>query len=54
MLNAVRGQEVDAEVEILIVDSGSEDESLEIARRHGAVIHEIPRASFSTGERATT
>ena len=49
VLSAVRAQEVDADVEILIVDSGSEDESLEIARRHGAVIHEIPRASFSHG-----
>ena len=49
VLSAVRAQEVDADVEILIVDSGSDDASLEIARKHGAVIHEIPRASFSHG-----
>src|SRR4029079_10917421 len=33
----------------LIVDSGSTDGSLEIARRHGAVVHEIERSEFSHG-----
>jgi glycosyltransferase involved in cell wall biosynthesis len=49
VLSAVRGQAVDVEVEILIVDSGSSDGSLEIARRHGARVHEIPRSEFSHG-----
>lgn len=49
VLEAVRGQRVDRELEILIVDSGSTDGSLEIARRHGAVIHEIDRRDFSHG-----
>jgi glycosyltransferase involved in cell wall biosynthesis len=49
VLRAVRAQHVDREVEILIVDSGSTDGSLEIARRHGAVLHEIPKTEFSHG-----
>ena len=49
VLAAVRGQRVDRELEILIVDSGSTDGSLEIARRHGAVVHEIEAGQFSHG-----
>lgn len=49
VLTAVRAQRVDREVELLVVDSGSTDGSLEVARRHGAVVHQIPRASFSHG-----
>ncbi len=44
VLEAVRSQRIDRELEILIVDSGSTDGSLEIARRHGAVVHEIDDA----------
>ena len=36
VLAAVRAQRIDREVELLIVDSGSTDGSLEIAERHGA------------------
>jgi glycosyltransferase involved in cell wall biosynthesis len=49
VLAAVRTQQVDREVEILIVDSGSTDGSLEIARRHGAAVHEIDAGEFSHG-----
>jgi glycosyltransferase involved in cell wall biosynthesis len=49
VLAAVRAQRVDRELEILIVDSGSTDGSLEIARRHEAVVHEIPKSEFSHG-----
>ena len=49
VLSAVRAQRIDRELEILIVDSGSTDGSLEIARRHGAVVHEIPKSEFSHG-----
>jgi GT2 family glycosyltransferase/SAM-dependent methyltransferase len=49
VLTAVRAQQVDREVELLVVDSGSTDGSLEIARQHGARIHEIPKAEFSHG-----
>jgi O-antigen biosynthesis protein len=49
VLGSVRAQQVDRELEILIVDSGSTDESVEIARKHGARVHEIGRAEFSHG-----
>ncbi len=51
VLSAVRAQVLPAgyELEILVIDSGSSDGSLEIARRHGAVVHEIPQSEFSHG-----
>jgi glycosyltransferase involved in cell wall biosynthesis len=49
VLTAVRDQEVDRPVELLVWDSGSTDGSLEIAERHGARIHRIPKAEFSHG-----
>ncbi|MGH2837880.1 MAG: glycosyltransferase family 2 protein, partial [Thermoleophilaceae bacterium] len=49
VLTAVRGQEVDREVEIVIIDSGSTDGSVEIAERHGAIVHRIDKSEFSHG-----
>ena len=51
VLSAVRSQELPSghELEILVIDSGSSDDSIEIARRHGAVVHEIPQSEFSHG-----
>lgn len=49
VLGAVRAQRVDRELEILIVDSGSTDGSLEIAERHGAAVHRIAMEDFSHG-----
>ena len=49
VLAAARAQEVDAHVELLVCDSGSRDNSVATARRHGAEIIEIAPASFSHG-----
>jgi glycosyltransferase involved in cell wall biosynthesis len=49
VLRAVRAQQVDAQVELLVADSGSRDGSVAIARRHGADVVEIAPASFSHG-----
>jgi rhamnosyltransferase len=49
VLTAVRAQLVDAEVELLIADSGSRDRSVEVARGHGADVIEIPAGEFSHG-----
>jgi O-antigen biosynthesis protein len=49
VLSAVRAQELDRELEILVIDSGSTDGSLSIAERYGARVHEIPKSEFSHG-----
>jgi len=49
VLAAVAAQEVAADVEVLICDSSSGDESVAVARRHGADVLRIPRADFSHG-----
>ncbi len=46
VLDAVRAQ---GDVELLVIDSGSRDGSLEIARAAGATVHEIPAAEFGHG-----
>lgn len=48
-LDAIAAQDVDAQVEIVVVDSGSTDGTPEVARRHGAHVHEIPGSSFGHG-----
>lgn len=48
-LDAIAGQALDEELEIVIVDSGSSDGSIEAARSRGAVVREIPAADFSHG-----
>jgi glycosyltransferase involved in cell wall biosynthesis len=48
-LAAVRSQQTDAEVELLICDSGSRDGTVSMARRFGARVIEIPPSSFSHG-----
>jgi len=48
-LDAVRAQQIDHEVELLVCDSGSTDGSVQVARERGARVLEIERASFSHG-----
>ncbi len=48
-LRAIAAQQVDEEVEVVIVDSGSSDGSVDVARSHGAVIIEIPATAFTHG-----
>ncbi len=48
-LAAVRAQRVDSELELLVCDSGSSDETPELARSYGATVIEIPPQSFSHG-----
>lgn len=45
----VFAQARDFELEVLIVDSGSTDGTVELARRYGAKVHEIPPAEFNHG-----
>jgi rhamnosyltransferase len=47
-LEAVRGQDA-SDIEVLVVDSGSEDDTLLVARRYPVRILEIPRETFSYG-----
>ena len=49
VLAAVRAQQVDRPVELLVIDSGSSDGSVALARSHGARVVEIPPAEFSHG-----
>jgi len=48
-LEAIAEQRVDEEVEVVVVDSGSRDGSVETARRLGARVHEIDAAEFGHG-----
>ena len=49
VLAAVRGQQLDAQIELLVCDSGSRDASVQIAKRHGAEVFEIAPHEFSHG-----
>ena len=48
-LEAIGAQEVDDDVEVVVVDSGSTDGSVDRARELGATVHEIPPAEFVHG-----
>jgi rhamnosyltransferase len=49
VLAAVRDQELERPLELLVADSGSTDGSLEVARAHGARILPVAPGSFSHG-----
>lgn len=48
-LEAIASQQVDDEVETVIVDSGSSDASVELARGRGALVREIAPEEFNHG-----
>jgi rhamnosyltransferase len=48
-LDGIEWQRVDHEVETIVVDSGSQDDSVGIARARGARVHEIKTAEFRHG-----
>lgn len=49
VLDAVRSQEIDRGVDLLVCDSGSTDGSQRVAREHGAQLLQIEREQFSHG-----
>jgi rhamnosyltransferase len=49
LLDGIRAQWRDFELEIIVIDSGSTDGTVEVAQRYGAVVHRIPQAEFNHG-----
>lgn len=49
LLEKLRGQKTDFGYEILVIDSGSTDGTVELARRFGTTLHRIDPASFDHG-----
>jgi rhamnosyltransferase len=51
ILTAVLNQDVDGPVDVLVIDSGSSDSTLEIVSRHPEVrLHQIPNSEFGHGK----
>lgn len=48
-LRGISSQRIDEPVEVVVIDSGSRDGSVALARGHGAVVREIPPQEFNHG-----
>jgi glycosyltransferase involved in cell wall biosynthesis len=48
-LDGIRCQETSDEVQIVVIDSGSSDGSVAVARERGAFVHQIPAHEFTHG-----
>lgn len=48
-LDAIARQRIDEEYEVVVVDSGSTDDTVAIAKAHGARVHTIPAEEFHHG-----
>jgi rhamnosyltransferase len=49
LLDGICAQEGDFELKLVVVDSGSTDGTVELARRYGATVHQIPKSEFNHG-----
>jgi len=49
LLERISAQEVDFDVEVLVIDSGSTDGTDELARHYGATVYQIRRQQFNHG-----
>jgi rhamnosyltransferase len=48
-LDAIATQQIDEDYEVLVVDSGSTDDTVALAEAHGARVHTIPAEEFHHG-----
>ena len=48
-LDGIRDQDTSEPIQIVVVDSGSTDKSVSVARERGALVHEIPSHEFTHG-----
>ncbi len=49
LLESISGQKTDFAHEVLVVDSGSTDGTVDVARSYGATVHQIPKSEFNHG-----
>ena len=49
VLEKLAAQEYDGEIEIIVIDSGSSDDTAATAARHGAIVRSIPAEEFDHG-----